>query len=384
MALSVVLIVGAVLIGRTFLRLRAIDVGYRAEQVLAFDVPQPSTRYPHGADSRRFANQLLPRLAALPGARRAAAVLLRPMWGVVGMDWPITVEGQSPADALQNPLVNLEAVSSGYFDTLGIRMVDGRDFDDRDREGNPPVAVVSQGFARRFWGAGPALGRRIRFPLVGSPYHRQWFTIVGIVGDAKYRELQGSRLDLYLSSNQYPDAFHQFVVRADGDPALLVNAIRAEVRAIDPELPVDDAVVLKDAVDQQVASPRFTAAIFVAFAATATALAALGLGTLIAWQVRQRTREIGIRVALGAQPRAVVRGVMGDAAFIVAAGVAAGLAAAAAAATLLRALLYEVGPHDPWSMAGAALVAAIAGLGSAYFPARRAMRIDPMVALREE
>jgi putative ABC transport system permease protein len=123
---------------------------------------------------------------------------------VVGMDWPVTIEGQAPTDAAQNPLTNLEAISPAYFDTMGIPLVEGRDIDDRDGDGRAAVAVVSQSFVKRFWPDGQAIGRRLRFPLPGSPYDRQWFTVVGIVGDAKYRELRGNRLDLYISSAQCP------------------------------------------------------------------------------------------------------------------------------------------------------------------------------------
>jgi predicted permease len=384
MALSVVLIVSAGLVGRSFLKLRAVDVGFRADRVLAFAVPQPGSRYSQAEDSLRFADQLLPRLSTLPGVRRAAAVLLRPLWGTVGMDWPVTIEGQAPADARRNPLTNLEAVSPGYFATLGIPLLDGRDIHSDDRDGRPGVAVVGRSFARRFWPEGPVLGRRLKFPLPGSPYDKQWLTVVGIVGDAKYRGLRDPRLDLYVSSAQCPYPVQQFVVRADGDPAALAAAVRAEVRAIDRDLPIDDVVVLSDAVAQEVEQPRFTASVFALFAATATALAALGLGTIIAWQVRQRTREIGIRVALGASSRHVMGLVMHDAALLVVGGVTAGLIAAVAATRFLRAPLFEVEPADPMSLAAAALVVASAGLISAYVPARRTSRVDPLIALREE
>ncbi|HEV8335762.1 MAG TPA: ABC transporter permease [Candidatus Polarisedimenticolia bacterium] len=383
-ALSVVLIVAAGLVGRSFLKLRAVDVGFRADRVLAFAVPQPPSRYPKAEDSLRFADRLLPRLATLPGVRRTAAVLLRPFWGTVGMDWSVIIEGQSPADARRNPLTNLEAISPGYFATLGIPLLEGRDIHADDRDGRPGVAVVGRSFARRFWPEGPVLGRRLQFPLPGSPYDKQWFTVVGIVGDAKYRGLRDPRLDLYISSAQCPYPVQTFVLRADGDPGTLAAAIRAEVRAIDRDLPIDDVVVLSDAVSQEVEHPRFTAAVFGLFATTATALAALGLGTIISWQVRQRTREIGIRVALGASSRQVMGLVMHDAALLVAGGVVAGVLAAVATTRFLRALLFEVEPGDPVSLAAAALVVASVGLISAYVPARRTSRVDPLIALREE
>ena len=383
-ALAVLLLVAATLVTRTFLNLRAVDVGFNAERILAFDVPQPTSRYPDARASQEFADRFLPRISTLPGVERAASVLLRPLWGVAGMDWPVTIEGQAPTDAAQNPLTNLEAVSPGYFDTMGIPLLEGRDIGDGDREGRAAVAVVSQSFVRRFWPDGQAIGRRLRFPLPGSPYDRQWFTVVGIVGDAKYREIRGSRLDLYISSAQCPYPVHQFVVRTSGPPESVVASVRAEVRDLDSALAIDDVVVLSDAVESEIANPRLVALTFNGFAITASALAALGLGTLIAWQVRLRTREIGVRLALGATSRQVIGTIMSESVPVVAAGVVAGLAAALLLGRFLDALLFEVAPHDPMSVAAAgSAVAAIAVLSS-YVTARRAARIDPLVALRDE
>jgi predicted permease len=383
-ALAVLLLTTATLVTRTFFNLRAVDVGFNADRVLAFDVPQPTSRYPDANASRQFADRLLPKLSSLPGVRRAASVLLRPLWGVAGMDWPVTIEGQAPSEVAQNPLTNLEAISPGYFETMEIPLIEGRDIADSDREGRAGVAVVSQSFAARFWPGGGALGRRLKFPLPGSSFNGQWFTVVGIVGDAKYRELRGSRLDLYISAAQCPYPVHQFVVRTDGRPDAIVGAIRAEVRAIDPALPIDDVVVLRDAVDAQITNPRLVAMTFNAFALTAAALAALGLGTLIAWQVRLRTREIGVRLALGATPRQVVGAVMFESVPVVAAGVGAGVLAALALGRFLGALLFEVAPADPVSFVAAGALAVTVAVLASYVTARSAARVDPLVALRND
>jgi putative ABC transport system permease protein len=383
-ALAVWLLVTAALVTRTVLNLRAVNVGFNADRVLAFDVPQPTSRYPDAQASQAFADRLLPQLATLPGVERAASVLLRPLWGVAGMDWSVQIEGQSPTDAGQNPLVNLEAVSAGYFETMEIPLIEGRTIGDADREGRAAAAVVSQSFAQRFWPDGRAIGRRLQFPLPGSPYDRQWFTVVGIVGDAKYRGLRGRRLDLYISSAQCPYPVHQFVVRTAGRPDAIVNAIRAEVRAIDPSLPIDDVVVLRDAVESQIANPRFVAFTFNGFALTASALAVLGLGTLIAWQIRLRTREIGVRLALGATPRQVIGTVMSESVTVVAAGVVAGLAGAVLLGRYLETLLFEVAPTDPLSALLAGGAAAVLALATSYVTARSAARVDPLVALRAE
>jgi putative ABC transport system permease protein len=383
-ALAVVLMVCSALVGRTFMRLRAVDVGFAADRLLAFEVPLSASRYPTADAAVRFSERLLPRLEQLPAVRSAAAVLVRPLWGTVGMDWPVTIEGQPPADAAHNPLTNLEAVSSGYFRTLGIPMIAGRTIRDDDRNDRPGVAVVSRSFAEHFWPGRDAIGRRLRFPLPGSPHDREWFTVVGVVGDAKYRGLRGTRLDLYIPAAQCPYPVHQFVVRADTQPASLAGAIRAEVQRIDRDAPIDDVVVLSDEVDRQLANPRATATIFTVFAATASILTALGLGTLIASQVRRRTREIGIRVALGATRPHVIGLMMREGAVVVATGVAAGLAIALWTTRLLSSLLYGVAPHDPPMLMIAAALSATVGLVAVWVPALRATRVDPLVALRDD
>jgi predicted permease len=383
-ALSVVLIVAAALVGRTFMNLMRLDVGFDAQRVLAFSVPVPAARYARPEDHRRLNDQLLARLSALAGVRHAAAVLLRPFWGRVGLDWPVDIEGQAPVEAERNPLVNLEPISGGYFETLGIPILKGRGIDAGDREPRPPVAVVSRSFARRFWPNGDALGRRLRFPLPGSPYDGQWFTVVGLVGDAKYRGLRTDRLDLYISDAQGPYPAHTFLVRADGDPARLVNAIRAEVRAIDRDLPIDDVIVLRDAVERELAHPQLTAHVFAGFASAAVVLASLGLATLVACDIRQRTREIGIRIALGASAHQVIAPIMTESLVVVAGGIAAGLGVAAASVGFLRSLLFGVSALDPAALAAAAVVAALVGLASAYVPARMTSRIDPLDALRAD
>jgi hypothetical protein len=267
---------------------------------------------------------------------------------------------------------------------MEIPLVEGRGITDGDREGQPAVAVVSRSFVKRFWPDGGALGKRLRFPLPGSPYDRQWFTVVGVVGDAKYRELRGGRLDLYISSAQCPYAVHQFVVRASGRPESIVSAVRAEVRALDPTLPIDDVVVLGDAVQAQIANPRLVALTFNGFAATASLLAALGLGTLIAWQVRLRTREIGIRVALGATSRQVIGTVMSESIPVVVIGVGAGLAAALLVTGFLESLLFEVASRDSLSVTAAAAGASAIAVLSSFIAARTAASIDPLVAMRAD
>jgi predicted permease len=383
-ALAVVLIVAAALVGQTLMKLRQIDAGFAADAVLAFDVPLPDTRYPTTKESRAFTDRLLTSLAGVPGVQQSAAVLLRPLWGRVGMDWPMTIEGQPEVEAARNPLTNLEAVSVGYFATLDVPLLDGRDFTAGDRDGDTPVAIVGESFAKRFWPGRTALGRRMKFPLPNSPNHQQWFTVVGVVGDARYRGMRDPRLDLYISAAQCPYPVHQFVVRSSADPSTLLNPVRAAVRAIDPALPVDDATVLREAIDKEMTGPAFTATVFMTFAGVTLGLAALGLGSFIAWQVRQRTREMGIRLALGARPSELVSLLMRESAWIVTVGVGLGLLASILLTRLVQALLFEVHPLDPAALAAGVVITATLGLLGAYIPARRIGRLTPLTALGEE
>jgi len=321
---------------------------------------------------------------ALPGVESAAAVTLRPLWGTVGMDWPFTVEGQSPKDAERNPLLNFETVTPDYFRVMGIPLKAGRAFDQRDREGQPGVVVVSEALARRHWPGQDPIGKRLKLPLPPTEYHDAWLTVVGVVGDARYRELRATRLDLYMPYRQSDHRPHHLVVRAQGDVAGLPAALQRVVREIDPEQPAPEVVAMTSAVSAALGGPRFAARVFSGFALVALLLAGLGLYGLVAYSVGRRTREIGVRVALGARPHHVARLVLGEGLKLALLGLALGLAASLAGARLLSNLLFGVGTTDALTLAAAsALLLAIALLASAL-PARRALRVQPAVALRQE
>jgi len=382
--LALTLLVGAGLLLRSFAALSGVPLGFDTAHVFAVEAGPSEERYPQPAQQRRYVDELVARVRALPGVESAAAVTLRPLWGTVGMDWPFTVEGQSPKDADRNPLLNFETVTPDYFRVMGIPLKAGRAFDQRDREGQPGVVVVSEALARRHWPGQDPIGKRLKLPLPPTEYHDAWLTVVGVVGDARYRELRATSLDLYMPHRQSDHRQHHLVVRAHGDVAGLPAALQRVVREVDPEQAAPDVVAMTDVVTAALGGPRFAARVFSAFALVALLLAGLGLYGLVAYSVGRRTREIGVRVALGARPHHVARLVLGEGLRLALLGLALGLAVSLAGARLLSNLLFGVGPSDALTLAAAsAMLLAIALLASAL-PARRALRVQPAVALRQE
>jgi putative ABC transport system permease protein len=383
-ALAVVLLVGAGLLVRTLVNLRQVPLGFEPRQVLALEIAAPSHRYPEVRQWRSFYAELVQRVQALPGVAAAGSVTLRPLWGTVGMDWSFTVEGQSEEEAARNPLLNLQAVSPAYFETMGIPLRRGRVFTDADDERQPGVVVVSETLARRHWPGQDAVGKRLKIPLPETPYHDEWLSVVGVVGDARYRELQAARLDLYMSYRQADHRPRHLVVRAHAAPAALAGSIREIVRAMDPEILVTDVITMSDAVAAALGGPRFAARVSGAFALIAVLLAALGLYGLLAYAVTRRTKEIGVRMALGAQRGDVRRLVLGEGLRLTTAGIAIGLAASTAAGHLIEALLFGVSGFDALSYAAGPMVLALIATIACLIPAHRATCVDPAAALRAE
>jgi putative ABC transport system permease protein len=383
-AIAFVLLVGAGLLGRSFVNLSRVPLGFEPRGVVSLPVRPPETRYPGMGELRAFDEALLSRVRGLPGVDSAAVVLQRPLSGTVGDDFPFVVEGQSLDEQKRNPLSNLEAVSVDYFRTMGIAVKRGRVFEPGDTEGKAGVAVVGESFARRYWPDRDPIGQHIQLPMRGGPYNQAWLTVVGVVADVRYRELEKTRLDIYISYLQAPERVGDLVVRGGGSASALASGVRAAVRSMDPDLPVGDLVFLPDVVSAALGSPLFATRLFATFATVAILLAALGLHGLLAYSVGQRVREISLRIALGAQRGDVLYLVIQESAGPVLVGIVVGLGAAGVAARLLSALLYGVSPRDPGVFVAAGTVLALVGLATSVVPARRAARVDPLTALRSE
>jgi putative ABC transport system permease protein len=383
-AIALALLVSSGLLARSFVNLSRAPLGFEPRGVLSMPIELPVSRYPEMAELRTFDEALLGRIRALPGVESAAVVLLRPLSGTVGDDFPFIVEGQSQDEGTHNPLSNLEAVSTDYFRAMGIPLRGGRVFDANDTEGKPGVVVVGEAFVKRYFPGQDPIGRRIKMPMRGGPYNQAWLTVVGIVADVRYRELEKTRLDVYMSYLQAPERVEHLVVRSNASPATLLPELRTAVRAMDPALPVGDIVFMPDVVSAVLGSPRFATGLFTVFAAFAVLLAALGLHGLLAYSLSRRTREIGVRVALGAERRDVQRLVLLEAAFPVILGIAAGLCLSLAAARVVAALLYGVSTTDPAIFGVAPLLLSLIGLATSLLAARRATRVSPVTALRSE
>jgi putative ABC transport system permease protein len=383
-AVALVLLSGAGLLVRTFQNLRHVDLGFDPRHVLAFELAGARDKYPTAPRRHQLTRTLVERIEALPGVETAAAVLIRPLRGPAGYDWPYRADEQSEEDAAHNPPLNLQVVTPGFFQTMRMPLRRGRTFTDRDTQDAPPVVVVSQALARRHWPGQDPVGKRVQVPGTTAPYAPTWLTIVGVVGESRYREPQTSWLDLYLPHLQSEQALEHMVVRTQGDPLAVADAVRQAVRAVDHNLVLTEVTTMEAAVDAALGGARFGMQLLSGFAVTALVLAALGIYGVLAFMVGGRTRELGVRMALGARAGDVVGLVLGQGLRPVAAGLAVGVAGSLALGRALSTLLFGVAPHDALTMAGAAAVLAAAAVAACYVPARRAAHLDPAAALRRE
>jgi putative ABC transport system permease protein len=384
-ALACVLLVGAGLLLRSFRQLTRVELGFDPDRVLTADLVLPESRYSQKAAQTAAFSGMLDELTALPGVERAAFVIGAPLEPRGGIGHTVLLEGRDLA-AEQMPGARVRPVMGDYFAALGQPVVGGRAFTPADDETAPPVAIVNQQFARQFWPGASPLGARIAFRLGAA--EPVWMTIVGVAADLKSTTLDAddTRAVYYPYRQRLPDwqRFGTLVVRSAGDPAALARSVREAVWRVDPTLPLTGVTTLDAKLHRSLARERFTTVALAAFAATALLLAVLGVYGVLAWAVERRRREIGVRMALGALRRDLVRGVVTRALGLAVAGLGLGLFAAAVVTRGLGALLYQVAPTDPATYALAALVLlAVTALGG-YLPARRASRVDPVEALRGE
>jgi putative ABC transport system permease protein len=377
-ALSLVLLSGAGLLVRSFLHLQRVEPGFTPQRAATMQLLLPGSRYPDQQAQVRFFRQLADRAASAPGVRSAAVATTLPMSGS-NLGAGFTIDGRPLANPADRPTAAGFAISPDYLATMGIPLVRGRAFTAHDDENAPPVAIINEAMARRFWPGEDPIGRGL------SSYGGVSREVVGVVGDVKTRELsEAAGPQLYTPFPQTPWPFLAVVARTDGDPAALTATLRQAVAAVDPDLAAGDVRTIDDYLTQAVATPRFNATLIAGFAALALFLAGCGLYGVMSYSVAQRTREIGIRMALGAQPTDVRGMVVSQALRMGVTGLVIGVFAALAAARLLAGLLFDISPSDPATLATVCGMLLSVVLVAAYFPARRATRVDPMVALRSE
>ncbi len=388
-ALSVVLLVGAALMMRSFVALQRVDPGFRSERMLTFRLAlpgatgDPRARYRSPDAFIEFGRQLQTRLAALPGVTGVGSVSHLPYDNLPNWGGPyITRPGEDDSVA---PMADNRAVTPGFFETVGARLIEGRFFTDADDPRAQPVVIVDEQLARRAWPGQSAIGQRLASDPASTGHAVYWATVVGVVGHLRHRSLLEDLGDqVYFAERQVFRNPMAFVVQTSGDPAALAGPVRQVVAALDPQLPVYDVRPLDDYVAGARAAQRFTTIIAASFAAVALVLASVGVYGVIAYAMTRRRYEFGVRLALGAQPGQVTALVLREGVQLAAGGLACGLVFAAIAARFLAGQLFAVSPADTVSYACAAAAIGAAALTASWLPARRASAISPLEAIRAE
>jgi predicted permease len=379
-ALALLLLIGTGLMVQSFQRLQAVDPGFDPERIVSARLSLPRS----DGDTARvlaFYQELVRRAGALPGVTAAAAVSYLPL-GREGARYRFNVEGRPPVAPELRPGAEFNVVTPGYFGLMGIPLLRGRDVDARDRWDAPPVVVINQTMATRYWPGESALGKRVTF---GEPEEDAWMTVVGVVADVRQRSLTAEpRPQIYGAQTQAGLEAMALLVGSTLPAASLEPALRGTVRAIDPAVPVSDVRALTEVRSASIATERFRTVVLAAFALLALALAAIGVYGVISYGVAQRSREIGIRMALGARRSEILRLVVGESMATVGIGIIAGALAAVGLSRFLASLLYAVRPDDPTTFVAISCLIAAVALAASLVPARRAMRVDPAGTLRAE
>src|ERR1700677_154610 len=382
-ALSLVLLAGAGLLLRSFSKLYGVDPGFRSDHLLTMDIGLPSAKYLAGTEKPlAFYRELLGRINALPGVESAGAVNVLPLgtnFDTAGTEPEGFVHGPG-----ETPYPERYIVTPGYLAAVGIRLVRGRLFSDADRESAPLVVLISDTAAERWWPNQDPIGRRIKVPGfdVGA---QPWRTVVGVVRDVKQAGLDAPQtMQIYLPHAQYRNGYLTLVVRTKSDPMSLAAEVRRQVMQVDPEQAVSNIATMDQVLSDSIVSRRFSATLLGLLAGLGLLLAAIGVYGVISYGVSQRTREIGIRIALGAKRKDVLSLVVAQGMKLLLLGVGAGIVSALLLTPALSSLLFGVSPSDPVTFAGSAIFLAAVALFACYIPARRAAKVDPMVALRSE
>jgi putative ABC transport system permease protein len=384
-ASALVLLVGAGLMIKSFMRLQQVDIGFNPDKALAVSVPLPQTKYPKEDQQVAFFQQLLEKVRTLPGVETVGATSGVPLSRddfVLG--FKIQGQPELPPEASQS--TNYYSISADYFKAMGIPLLRGRVFTERDIKDSLPVAVINETMAKKIFPDEDPIGKRITFDTQSDK--PDWYEIVGIVGDVKHYGLdQATTLQTYEPYTQQTLSNMTLIARTAGDPTSLSAAIRSEVLNLDKEQPISNISTLDQYVATSVAQQQFSTQLFGVFAAVAMVLACIGIYGVLSYSVTQRTHEIGIRLALGAQTSDVLRMVIKQGLLLTVLGIVCGVAAAITLAKILTdfsSLLFDVKVTDPMTFAVIAVVLLCVALVACYLPARRATKVDPMVALRGE
>jgi len=379
-ALSMILLIGAGLLMRSFLRLRGVDTGFNPANLLVATINLPALRYSESAKRVGFYRRLSEDLAGLPGVTSVGIVQGLPLTRNDART-PMAIDGRAVPPLPERPIVSVNIVGPDYFKTMGIPLLEGRFFTDHDNETSPLAALINRSFARKFFPDEDPIGKRL-LPGGTQPVPRE---IVGVVGDVRQVGLDTSPAEaFYLCSNQRPQLAMNVLMRTDGTPLALRDAVRSRVVGIDKDQPIASLETMEEVVSRSISNQRFTLLLLGLFATVALVLAAIGIYSVMAYTVTQRTGEIGLRMALGAQTRDVLKLVVGQGMSAALIGVAVGLAGAFALTRLMTSLLFSVTATDPTTFVAIPLILTGVALGTCFVPARRAAKVDPMVALRYE
>jgi len=380
-ALAAVLVIGASLIVRSFWELNRVDPGFDTERVISGQLMLRGEDY-RGVEARaRFAGELLERVRALPGVNAAALTVARPLGGGLAPATSFRPIDRPEPEVGDWPVTDVRMVSPDYFRTMGITLHRGREFDERDGTEAPPVVIVNETLARTYWPDGDPIGKQL-IVRMGDETPRE---IVGVAEDVRHASLDAApRAKVYYPHSQLSFPWVDLVVRTDLDAAAVVTSIRRELRALDPNLPFHSIQPMDEVVSASIADERFNMTLLTLFAMLALLLATIGIYGVMSYTVTRRTHEIGIRLALGAERGAVMSAVVKEGMILAAVGLILGTGAALVLTQLLSSLLYEVGARDPLTFVTVTLVLALTALAACTFPALRATRVDPMLALRYE
>ncbi len=382
MALALVVLVSAGLLMRSFWRLQQVNPGFAPQNTLAMSLGLPMTKYKEPAQRDNFYRELLQRIRSLPGVQSAGATSILPLSGN-NSSGSFRIEGREVPQGQSSPHGDRWAATTDYFSTMKIPIIRGRYFDDRDAMESQPVAIIDETMQRKYWPNEDPVGKRITFQ--GGQNNPIWREIVGIVGHVKHKGLEGeSRVQYYIPHSQVQNSSMNLVVRANVEPSSLTGAVRGAIREMDKDLPVFRVRTMDQYVIDSTAQRRFALTLVAVFAGVALALAAVGLYGVLSYSITQRSHEIGIRMALGAQVRDVLRLVVGQGMMLALAGVLLGGVAAFLLTGLMENLLFDVKAKDPITFVTIAVLLTLVALLACLVPARRATRVDPIESLRYE